>query len=166
MPCAVKLPPHRHVTRLQFSFLPANGIGKARRRPGRHHAPSFGKAPSEMAEHGSARVASVFRVHLRLAVAAGTQHTTVAASSRRAYLRTLHPSGMSGTAGASRPSVPSRCNATRPGLRSTHLQAGRDWSSANRTGRPFIAWQRCARPRVGAAIIRGSQQQCASVEVA
>jgi hypothetical protein len=126
-----KLPPHRPVTRLQFSFLPANGIGKARRRPEVAITPR--KAPSEMAGHGIGD-ASVFRVYLawQWQQQAYICYCYCSSQLARPYLRTLqYPSGMVQR-------VPSRCNATRPGLASTHLQAGRDWTGETGLARPVV----------------------------
>jgi hypothetical protein len=93
----------------QFSFLPANGIGKARRRPA--------WSPSEQAEHGSFGFPCLPCLAVAV-VAAGSPVTTVAASSRvppHVALAPVRHDCMTSAAGASRPSVPSRCNATRPG---------------------------------------------------
>lgn len=143
--------PSRHVTRraaVAHPFRPANGIRNARRRPGRYHALLHSERHRQKWQQNTAGVASVFRVYLRLAAAAAAAGTLLAsyycssqpASMARTYVPShvaLHPSGMSGTAGASRPSVPSRCNRSREHASPSRarLESGLA-RPASRTGRP------------------------------
>lgn len=163
-----KLPPHRPVTRLQFSFLPANGIGRKG-----EATPRSPSRPERHRQKWQDTAAGTLRFFVSTLLGSDSSRriyatTTVAASSPgRTFARcSTHPAWYSEFPPDATPrDRVSRARISKQGETGLERLWPRSASSVELGDRPFIAWQRCAsarRPRVGAAIIRGSQQPSTS----